>query len=1522
MRWAPVPEEVHVSDEVLLDPGDEYSVAIVGMSGRFPGAPGLDEYWSLLSEGREGISFFSNEELEMLPPGMDVDDPRHVKAKGILEGVELFDAPFFNVPAREAVWMDPQQRIFLECCWLALEDAGYDAERYPGAVSVYAGVDFNSYLLSRLDQLRLAEGASFFQVMLGNEKDHLATRVAYKLGLRGESISIQTSCSTSLVAVHMACQSILSGQSDMALAGGVSLRLPQRTGYLYEEGMISSPDGHCRAFDEKAQGPVAGEGIGVVVLKALPDALRDGDHVHAVIRGSAVNNDGRAKAGYTAPGVSGQVEVITKALAMADVDPDTVGFVEAHGTGTPLGDPIEVEALTRVFRRHTQRRGYCALGSVKSNIGHLNTAAGVAGLMKAVLALKHRQIPPTLHFERPNPALRLEESPFYVNAALQPWPADDGRPRRCGVSSFGLGGTNAHVVLEEAPARRAPDEPGTPRLFPLSARTPAAVQRLAAGLDAHLERHPSSSLADVAYTLGVGRKQFPLRAALVAAGPDELRARLRALDPAALAPVAGAPRVAFMFAGQGSQTLGMAEELLRSSPLFRRHFEECAAILRDAHGFDLGEAVFPASRGDAEAQRLQQPGQALPALFALEYSLAQTWRELGIEPEGLIGHSYGEYVAACVAGVYSLADGLYLAVERGRLMETLPPGAMLAVHASEEQVRPYLEDGVALATLNGDAASVLSGPVERIEALREKLKAERIGAQRLPVPFAYHSAMVESIAPECRRLMAGIELRPPTIPFVSNYTGGWITAEEATDPEYWVRQMRHTVRFSGGMRTLREEGFGLFLEIGPGQTLASMARHLVGTGGPATVLASLPRPRARAGEVETLLGTLGSLWAAGHAVRWERLYEGEARGRVPLPGYPFERQRYWIEMGEAAPLLPAEPASVGEEPARPEPGTGDPGPTAAPGGLHRVDRSTSGVAYAAPRDDLEREVVEIWEEVLGMGGIGRDDSFFDLGGDSLLGTQVYSRVSRRFPVGLELRDVLFEETPAALAASIRSAREKAEASPQGLPAADEPIEHVPRDGDLPLSYAQEWLWSIDQAAPGSPAYNLPFAVRVRGDLRVDALRATLSRIQARHEVLRSSYPEVDGRPVQRIAPAGEIDLPFTDLGYFPEPQREERLREVLLREFRRPFDLQAGPLFRARLLRLDEQDHVVMVTMHHIVSDGWSMGVFSQELSLLYPAFRDGEPPSLPDLPVQYADYAAWQRRRVDDSRMEAQVSYWRRQLAGAPQLLELPADRPRPDQPSGRGGHFSFSLPEALTGELRRLGREEKATLFMVLLSGFSTLLYRLGGQQDMLVATSLAGRTRAEMEGLIGCFINTVAIRADHSGNPRFRGLLERVRNTTLEAYAHQEVPFERVVRAVQPQRSTRHSPLVQVLFGFMNFPPRPPLLIEGLEMEWVGADIATAKLDLTVILWEGEDGLTGIVEFNTDLFEPSSIERLMQRFETVLAHAARNPEARLDSLEVATEEEKQESLRRHETQATHRKIQFEQVKPRAIQVTGGEP
>ncbi|MDF5729297.1 MAG: type I polyketide synthase, partial [Rhizonema sp. PD38] len=856
----------------------ESDIAIIGMSCRFPGAKDVDGFWQNLRDGVESISFFSNDELEQTDPIL-LRNPNYVKAGAILPNIEEFDASFFGYSAIEAEIMDPQQRIFLECAWEALESAGYNSETYQGLIGVYAGSGMNTYLLNNVHPNRgfslnrtLLASASDLQVRLGNGKDYQPTRVSYKLNLTGPSVNIQTACSTALVTVHMACQSLLNGECDIVLAGGFAVCVPQKTGYLYQDDMILSPDGHCRAFDAEARGTVFGNGGGIVVLKLLRQAITDGDCIHAVIKGSAINNDGGMKINYTAPSVDGQAAVISEALAIAQIDPSTVTYIETHGTGTTLGDPVEIAALTKAFRQSTEKKGFCAIGSVKTNIGHLVEAAGIAGLLKTVLAIKHKKLPPSLHFRQPNPNIDFAHSPFYVNTTLSEWRAN-GMPRRAGVSSFGMGGTNAHVVLEETPAffeYKSQETGDLGRKFQLlvfSAKTETALDTATANLVEHFNHHPDINLADVAYTLGVGRKAFNHRQILVCRDCSDAANTLSTQDPKRIFTNVQEPKnqsVAFMFSGQGSQYVNMALELYQDEPTFTEQIDLCAKLLKPHLGLDLRNVLYPSEeQAEQAAAQLKQTAYAQPALFTIEYALTKLWMSWGVHPSSAIGHSIGEYVAATLAGVFSLEEALSLVAARGMLTSQMPPGSMLAVPLPQQQVQPLLNNKLSLAAINGPGLCTVSGVTEAIEALQQQLLTIGVECRRLHTSHAFHSQMMEPILETFTLAVKKVNLKPPQMPYLSNVSGTWITAEEATNPSYWARHLRQTVMFSSGVQRLLLEQDLILLEVGPGRTLTTIAKKHVDKAAEQVILSSLRHPQDQQSDVAYLLNALGKLWLVG-----------------------------------------------------------------------------------------------------------------------------------------------------------------------------------------------------------------------------------------------------------------------------------------------------------------------------------------------------------------------------------------------------------------------------------------------------------------------------------------------------------------------------------------------------------------------------------------------------------------------------------------------------------------------------------
>ena len=1119
---------------------DADAIAIVGMSGRFPGAPSVRQFWDNLCNGIDAIEHFSDSDLDDAFTPEERAAPNFVRARAVIGDVDQFDAAFFGMHAAEARLVDPQQRVLLECAWEALEDAGYDAAAYDGTVGVFAGSSPNSYFLNNVagDRAGLRRYTSTYQVsdypiLLGSGLDFVATRIAYKLDLRGPCLSLQTACSTSLVAIVQACQSLLCYACDMALAGGVSITLPQKRGYHYQEGGMVSPDGVCRTFDAAANGTVFGSGAGIVLLKRLADALADGDHIYALIKGSAINNDGASKVGFTAPSVDGQAAVISAAQEAAGVDARSISYVECHGTATPLGDPIEIAALSQAFRLHTADRQFCAVGSAKPNVGHLDAAAGVTGLIKAALSLHHRVLPGTLHYRAPNPAIDFKSSPFFVDAETRPWRQEAG-PLRAAVSAFGVGGTNAHVVLQEAPSLASGAAGASHSLLVLSGRSEAALQQACHRLAADLRAHPDRPIEAVAHTLQVGRRAFEHRASFVCSGTDDAIGRLETMAgrPSKVA-ASAKPPVVFMFPGQGAQYPQMGMDLYRGQAEFRRHIDACAEVLRGGFGIDLHALLYPQQRDAESDRRLMETTAAQPAIFSVQYALARLWMAWGIVPDMMIGHSVGELVAACIAGVFTLEEGLGLVAERGRLMQALPGGAMLAVRLPEADMLPLLGPGLDIAAVNGPRLCVVSGPYEAVAALEAVLQQRGDGCRRLHTSHAFHSAMVDPVVAPLAERVSRMALAAPAIPYVSCVTGTWIGDAEAMSAQYWARHCREPVRFAEGLAVLMNgpdaaEGrpLPILIEVGPGNTLQTLALQGPARGRREQVLPSLPDTARERPDLELMLASLGALWVAGSSPDWGAARATMPPGRVALPTYPFQRSRYWIDE------TPARASIQLPGPVLPETAPGAPGIPAAliytpPRIAENTMQQTASTSSSAPAlpgvghlASITGGVTAIIEDLSGeaIAAGEADKTFLELGFDSLFLSQVTQRLDNRFGVKIKFRQLLgdLSSIPALsrfIAGQVPPEPETASPSPVPVSTPEVAVAAPPTT----VSAASE------TPAGASPAFSSTAPAGLEAILR-DQL-AAMSQLMGRQiDLLRGGVAPVTPSPAPAPAPA-PVPLP-------------------------------------------------------------------------------------------------------------------------------------------------------------------------------------------------------------------------------------------------------------------------------------------------------------------------------------------------------------------------------------------------------------
>ena len=1078
---APAETNSHLANDV--PPTSAF--AIVGMAAKFPGASNVDEFWRHLCDGTESLTHFSAEELDPALDSSQTGDPNYVSVRGIVEDAVCFDAAFFGIAPREAELIDPQQRLLLELAWATLEDAGCVPGQVDGSIGVWAGAYQNTYLTKNLlTNPELVDQVGEFQLSAYNEKDYIASRIAYKLNLRGPAVNVNTACSTSLVAVIEACNHLALGRCDLALAGGVSVCFPQRSGHLYQPGSILSPDGHCRPFDKDAAGTLFGDGAGLVAIKRLDDALQAGDQIYAVIKGFGLNNDGGDKASFTAPSIEGQAEAIGMAHRMADVSADSLDYVEAHGTATPLGDPIEVAALQRVFERTTDKKQFCLLGSVKSNMGHAVAAAGVAGLIKTALAMHYEQIPQTLHYRQPNPQIDFAASPFRVCDQRTSWKRGD-RPRRAGVSSFGVGGTNAHVVLEEAPAPATEEtlQPFPAQVVLLSAKSEAALQQQTQQLADHLEQHPALPLADVAATLQLGRAEFPYRASVAVRDSLEAISMLRDQPRGKFicGKHVGGPRsIVFMFPGQGAQYLGMGRDLYQHASVFREALEACDQHLRPHLSVGLLEALFAAD-SEAAQQRLQDTALTQPAMFALSYANARLWQSFGVRPVALIGHSIGEFVAACLAGVMSLPDATRLIAERGRLMSELPRGSMLSVRAPAEAVESHLNGDLVIASYNSPKLCVVAGPTDQIAELETHLTQAHVAAKRLFTSHAFHSPMMDSIVEPFRQRLSEVALHPPQIPIVSTVTGARLTDAEATDPRYWADHLKLPVRFADAVATQWEaQPEAILLELGPRKTLTSLAKQVAGKKSTQVALPTLGDTADNHVEWQSTMHAVGSLWSAGAKFDWRAMHPQVVQKRS-LPTYPFARIPYFVAPGHSA----RTDAPTGEH-ADPKPlenpqhQESEPVPsrkTQIMAAIHQVFETTSG--YDLTDGDA-------------------DATFFEMGMDSLVLTQTAAAMKREFGVEVGFRQLL-EELPTVAALC--------EFLDQRLPA-----DHFPCPAAVATEAAPTASPSIENPAVAVPT---PAAAPVANECPSDAT----SIIRAQLHLMQQQLQVLSGEPLSLAEPA-------------------------------------------------------------------------------------------------------------------------------------------------------------------------------------------------------------------------------------------------------------------------------------------------------------------------------------------------------------------------------------------------------------------
>lgn len=1417
-------------------------VAVIGMAGKFPGANSIDELWANICQSKESIARFSREELQESGVAENLlDDPNYIPAKGVIANPEYFDDAFFNYTKREASLMDPQIRLLHEAAWHTLENAGYDPLVYEKRIGIFAGATANP--IWHAAALSTDFGGLAHIV---SDKDYICSRIANSLNLRGPAIFVQTACSTSLVAVHVACRSVLTGDCEMALAGGIGLTMPNKVGYLYQEGMINSSDGHCRAFDEKANGIVGGEGYGLVLLKPLKKALTDRDYIHAIIRGSAINNDGANKVSFAAPSLEGQALAIVNAHKVSKVKPETIGYVEAHGTGTYIGDPVEVKALTKAFGEQPTKQ-FCRIGSLKTNIGHLDHAAGVAGLIKAVMCLRQKKIPPTLHYNNPNPELELASSPFEVNRQLVDWVVPSNNPRRAAVNSLGIGGTNAYVILQEAslPVRAASKQKWN--ILLTSARNETSLVGNQRALLTFLDANQFATRADdLTYTLATGRRHFPLRQAYLFQETGDLA---NVLGESKSNPrfdlgrheVAGTPEnIVFMFPGQGTQFRAMFEHLYQHNEQYHSILEQCFDLLETHTGTDFRPYLYDRDGEDLVASRTDI---AQPLLFSVEYALAQLLIGYGIAPTACVGHSLGEYVAACIAGVMTLSDALYVVSERGRLMQRMEPGEMISVSIEPDAIEQYVNNDIAVAAINGRKSVVLSGTRPAIASVKAALSNQNIRFAIVNADHGFHSQMVDTLLDQYADVLCRVTLAEPTIRLASNLTGNWITAEECVSIDYWLQHMRRAVLFSDNIETIVSLPGALCVEVGPGSVLTRLVKQQ--TNQTQTAVSMGKNKSDPFDDTYYLRKGIAHLWLAGLSIDWTALFEGDAR-RIPLPGYAFDGKRFDFGLLKSTKVVrmtqTEDVSTAGERPSPPATTT-----------VENKDRSET---------ELENVVIGVYKDTLGMDELAADGDFFLNGGDSYTAMIAIAKLHKLLNVAIPLSTFFEASRIDAIVYFLRSAEKS------------DYLEIIPTQiaDSYPLSPAQLRLYIVQQTEIDNVGYNESLESLIIGKLDVDRLTRAFTKLVERHEALRTSFHVVNDEIVQVVHDSVSLEVSVT--------RAEETAVDNALDAFIKPFDLAQAPLFRAGVISVNEQRNILVVDFHHIIIDGVAMGVLFEELLGLY------EGQALETLPIHYKDFAVWQNSNAYRQNVQRQRDYWLEKYSGKPVApLRLPTDYDRPYLRTFDGASVFSNIDGITSAKIRRLMETSGTSLFMVLFAALNVLLARISSQDDITIGTVVAGRRHAALERVVGVFVNMLVIRSYPNEDLSFRAFLDDIKRNSLEAFENQEYQYEELIQELNLKRDPSRNSLFDVAFVLQNTADaKDEIDLGNVSFYPYIRDKGVAKFDLTLTVVETEfQGLHLKWDYSARLFKRNTIDDFAKAYLRVVAEVVGNMEVKIGEISI---------------------------------------